>query len=258
MEWWSGGVVEWWSGGVVEGWSGGVVEWWSGGVVEWWKTTRGNTKKQVAGSFYRRFRKFSFRAACHVKAENAGRSSFRPRPNFGLTYRMRGKSSARLKVVGIILVLIVVLIGIAIGLAPRREIVTSIEISAPPDRVWAILTDTKRYAEWNPEIAALNGQLVPGRVLENRQGYGDEQQVFWPTVLVVDPNRELRWAGRMWAPRLFDVEHYFLLSSVGERGTRFTQGENFRGVALWFFDVNQLTPGFNAMNVALKSRAEHE
>ena len=62
----------------------------------------------------------------------------------------------------------------------------------------------------------------------------------------------------MWVPRLFDVEHYFLLSSVGERGTRFTQGEKFCGVALWFFDVNQLGPGFNAMNAALKTRVENE
>ena len=87
-----------------------------------------------------------------------------------LTYRMRNKSAARLKVVGTILAIAAVLIGIAIVLARRREIATSIEISAPPERVWAILTDTKRYAEWNPEIAALNGQLVPGAMLENRQG----------------------------------------------------------------------------------------
>jgi hypothetical protein len=169
---------------------------------------------------------------------------------------MRNKSAARLKIVGMVLAVTVVVVGLAIVLAPRREIVTSIEISAPPDRVWAILTDTKRYSEWNPEITALNGQLVPGAVLENRQGYGDDQQVFWPIVLVVNPNRELRWAGRMWVPRLFDVEHYFLLSSEGEHGTQFRQGESFCGIALWFFDVNQLVPGFNAMNAALKKRVE--
>jgi hypothetical protein len=78
---------------------------------------------------------------------------------------MRGNAAAILKVGGIILVVAVGLVGVAIFLAPRREIVTSIEISASPERVWAILTDTKRYAEWNPEIAALNGQLVPGAVL---------------------------------------------------------------------------------------------
>jgi hypothetical protein len=191
-------------------------------------------------------------------AENDLGWSFPAQPNFGLTYPMGNKRAAGLKAAGIILAVAVVLVGIAIVLVPRREIVTSIEISAPPDRVWAILSDTKRYAEWNPEIAALNGQLVPGAVLENRQGYGDDQQVFWPTVLVVDPNRELRWGGHMWVPRLFDVEHYFLLSSGGEGETRFTQGETFSGVALWFFDVNQLVPGFNAMNAALKKRVEHE
>ena len=162
----------------------------------------------------------------------------------------------RMKITGIVLIVIVGLVGITFLLAPRREIVTSIEVVATPERVWSILTDTRLYSEWNPEIAALNGQLAPGAVLENRQGYGDQQQVFWPTVRVVEPNRELRWAGRIWVPWLFDVEHYFLIRPAGEEGTLFTQGENFHGIALWFFDVNDLAPGFNAMNAALKSRSE--
>jgi hypothetical protein len=170
---------------------------------------------------------------------------------------MRGKEAARVKIIAIILGAIAGLMGVMFFSAPHRGIVTAIEIKAPPERVWAILTDTKRYAEWNPEIAGLNGQLKPGSVIENRQGYGDEQQVFWPTVLVASPNRELRWAGRIWVPRLLDVEHYFLLSPGVEGGTRFTQGEDFLGVALWFFDVNQLLPGFDAMNTALKLRAEN-
>ena len=58
-------------------------------------------------------------------------------------------------------------------------------------------------------------------------------------------------------PHLFDVEHYFLLSSANKGGTVFTQGESFCGVALWFFDVNQLVSGFDAMNAALKTRAEN-
>jgi len=141
------------------------------------------------------------------------------------------------------------------ALAPLREISTEIEIAAPPSQVWAVLADTKAYPEWNPEIAALNGAWVVGGRLENREGYGPDQQVFWPLVMVAQPGVELRWAGRIGVPRLFDVEHYFLLRAV-DGGTRFVQGEKFHGVALWFFDVRQLLVQFEAMNMALKARAE--
>lgn len=86
-------------------------------------------------------------------------------------------------------------------------------------------------------------------------GHGRGQQVFRPTVLVARAGQELRWRGRVLLPRLFDAEHYFLLRPEGT-ATIFTQGEHVRGVALWFFDVAELVPGFQAMNAALKARAE--
>jgi hypothetical protein len=151
---------------------------------------------------------------------------------------------------------IAVAVAMAIGFPPHRHIETSIQIAAPPTRVWSVLTDTKAYPTWNPEIAALNGELKPGAVIENKLGYGKDQMVFWPTVLVAVPNQELRWLGHLGVPRLFDAEHYFLMQPDGG-GTRFTQGEDFRGVLLWVFDVNALLPNFEAMNAALKKRAEH-
>jgi hypothetical protein len=96
---------------------------------------------------------------------------------------------------------------------------------------------------------------VPGSVIENRVGHGREQQVFRPTVLVARAGQELRWRGRILVPRLFDAEHYFLLRTEGT-ATILTQGEHVRGVALWFFDMAELVPGFQAMNTALKARAE--
>lgn len=149
---------------------------------------------------------------------------------------------------------LVVALGLAFAFAPQRDIATEIAIAAPPARVWAILTDTDAYPEWNPQ-SALTGDLVPGSVIENRVGHGREQQVFRPTVLVARAGQELRWRGRILVPRLFDAEHYFLLRPEGA-ATIFTQGERFRGVALWFFDVAELVPGFQAMNAALKARAE--
>jgi len=136
--------------------------------------------------------------------------------------------------------ILVAALGLAFSFAPRRDIRTEIAISAPPARVWAVLTDTGAYPEWNPETV-LTGDLMPGSVIENRVGHGQEQRVFRPTVLVARTGRELRWRGHILVPRLFDAEHYFLLRPEGT-ATIFTQGERFRGVALWFFDVAERYP----------------
>ena len=139
--------------------------------------------------------------------------------------------------------------------APRSDILTTIEIAAPPSSVWAVLADPDDYPKWNPMIAGLRGRLTRGAVIENIEGYGADRTIIWPTVLVADRDRELRWRGHLWGiPGLFVGEHYFLLRPT-PHGTLFTQGEHFHGALLWLFDPRELVPAFEAMNVALAARA---
>ncbi len=139
--------------------------------------------------------------------------------------------------------------------APRSDILTTIEIAAPPSSAWAVLTDPNDYPAWNPMIAGLRGRLVRGGVIENIEGYGAGRTIIWPTVLVADRDRELRWRGHLWGiPGLFIGEHYLLLRPT-PRGTLFTQGEHLSGALLWLFDPRELLPAFEAMNVALAARA---
>jgi hypothetical protein len=81
---------------------------------------------------------------------------------------------------------------------------------------------------------------------------------FTPTLQRVDPNRELRWLGRFFLPKLFDGEHIFELHPR-KGGTRFVQRENFGGLLvplLWGSMKAPTRRGFEAMNEALKARAE--
>src|SRR5256885_195250 len=78
----------------------------------------------------------------------------------------------------------------------------------------------------------------------------------------IDPNNELRWLGRFdGIPGLFDGEHICTIESVTNNNsyTHFIQREVFKGILVPFFayqlDTNY-TPGFNAMNHALKTEAE--
>ena len=67
-----------------------------------------------------------------------------------------------------------------------RQIETSIAIAAPPGRVWSILTDFDRFADWNPFIPAISGPLQPGARLSVRiVPPGKGSMAFKPTVLGV-------------------------------------------------------------------------
>src|SRR5262249_6943795 len=93
-----------------------------------------------------------------------------------------------------------------------RELQTEIEIAAPAERVWQVLADFGAYPEWNPFIRRVTGEARTGARLEAHfQPEGARGMTFRPTVLNAEPNRELRWLGRLWLPGLFDGEHAFVL-----------------------------------------------
>ena len=137
---------------------------------------------------------------------------------------------------------------------PKQEVVTHITIPAEAEKVWAVLTDGPGYAEWNPFIVAMEGEVKVGERLTNTmQPTGGNAMTFKPELLVVRPEEELRWIGRLLIPGIFDGEHYFLLEEINGQ-TQLTHGERFSGVGLWAIDVSQFEANFAAMNEALAAR----
>lgn len=140
--------------------------------------------------------------------------------------------------------------------APKREIATEMRIDADPAAVWAVLTDGQAYPDWNPFIIQMEGKIAEGEILTNKiLPIGAEVMTFMPEVLIATENKELRWLGRAFVSGIFDGEHYFQLTP-DEGGTRLVHGEVFSGVALWFMDVEQFIPNFEAMNSALAAEVE--
>ncbi len=141
-----------------------------------------------------------------------------------------------------------------------KELRTEIEIAASPETVWAILTDFAAFPQWNPFIREASGeQKVGGKLRIRVVPSGGKGIVFKPTVLAFETNRELRWRGRLGIPGLFDGEHGFTLEPVEGGRTRLTQGEVFTGVLVPLLarSLDDGTKkGFEAMNLALKERAE--
>jgi len=131
-------------------------------------------------------------------------------------------------------------------------------IDAPPAQVWSILADLGSYPEWNPFIVEGSGEFRRGEKVELKmRPPGGREMTFHPKVLVVEPEGELRWKGRLLLPGIFDGEHFFRLAAEGS-GTRLVQGENFTGILPRFMSgmLKQTETGFTALNKALKNRAE--
>jgi hypothetical protein len=140
-----------------------------------------------------------------------------------------------------------------------RELTTQIEIDAPASRVWEVLTDFDAYPDWNPFVRRIAGRPEPGTKLEVRiQPSGGRGMTFRPTVLAAEPERELRWLGRLLVPGVFDGEHSFRIEPLGEGRVRFTQAELFSGalVPLLGRSLGATERGFAEMNESLKRRAE--
>ena len=133
-------------------------------------------------------------------------------------------------------------------------------IQASLQRVWDVLTDFAAYPIWNPFIPRIDGSLETGSRLDVQlQPPGGRGMRMRPTVLAAAPSQELRWLGHLGIPGLFDGEHRFQIEPLGTDQVRFVQEERFTGLLaplVFRFIERGTRQGFEAMNQALKARAE--
>ena len=141
-----------------------------------------------------------------------------------------------------------------------KQLTTEIEISAPVEKVWAILTDFEKYPQWNPFIKSVDGEVAEGATFEVTLEQPDSKpMVFKPKCLKFEKNKEFTWLGHLFMPGIFDGEHIFLLLALDEGKTKFIQKENFKGLLVPFFwkQLNTKTrAGFELMNNKLKELSE--
>ena len=140
-----------------------------------------------------------------------------------------------------------------------KSLDTSIDIDAPPDRVWSVLTDFEAYPAWNPFITSIEGETrVGGKLRAQLSPPNGKAMTFKPTVQVFEEGSELTWLGRVLMPGIFDGRHTLRVEARGE-GSRFIQREQFTGIIsglLMRFIGEDTEKGFHLMNEALKERAE--
>lgn len=141
-----------------------------------------------------------------------------------------------------------------------KEAFSEVEIQAPAERIWQMLTNFASYPEWNPFIHRISGQPKERtRLKVYIEPPGAKGRTFHPKILKAQPNCELRWLGRLLIPGLFDSDYIFTIEHIGRNRVRFVQREIFSGLLVSFLAQRldaKLGLGFDEMNQALKLRAE--
>ena len=143
-----------------------------------------------------------------------------------------------------------------------KSLFSEIEINGSPQQVWECLTNFDRLPEWNPFMQRASGVVQQNEQIEVHLVLPDSISLtVTPTLLKVDPGRELRWLGDLWVKGLFDGEHYFQIEELADNRVRFIHGENFKGLLvppiMALIGKNTLA-GFKAMNEALKAEVEKQ
>ena len=137
------------------------------------------------------------------------------------------------------------------------EYSTQIEIDAPTSIVWAVLTDTQAWPEWDPFCVDIRtkGELALGTQVtaftKLAPGRG-----FTVKVTTDEPEQKMDWTGGM-PFGLFKGERTYALQNLGGR-TYFTMREVFSGPMLKLIGktIPDMNEAFESFANGLQLRAE--
>jgi len=140
------------------------------------------------------------------------------------------------------------------------EIHAQIDIEAPPSVVWGVLAEFGMYRRWNPLIRSVLGQAVSGRQLEIILAAPPGADVASRlTIVHLREGHEMTWVEWWPVPGMFASERRFRIEPLAPGGVRFHHVEKVRGIMVPLLGGRRRArerAGFDAMNAALKLRAE--
>jgi len=138
----------------------------------------------------------------------------------------------------------------------KKELNTSIQIAASPEKIWNVLMDFDSYPSWNSFITSISGHPKVGGHLNITAG----NMKFKPEIVSLIKNNELSWKGKLWIRGLFDGLHIFRIIDNKNGTCTFEHSEKFSGILIGLFSKKldvETREGFEDMNQKLKERVEN-
>jgi hypothetical protein len=139
------------------------------------------------------------------------------------------------------------------------RIATSIDIAAPIEQVWALLTGFDDYARWNRYIVRIDGAALPGTTVTVHaiMQSGAALMVQSADVIAVAPYA-MHWRGGLPDRSRFCGDHHFQLDAL-PTGCRFNHFEDFSGMqaaTILAAHSETIAANFALFNQSLKDTAE--
>jgi uncharacterized protein YndB with AHSA1/START domain len=135
----------------------------------------------------------------------------------------------------------------------------TLEIDAPVDVVWEVLTDFARYGEWNPFVPVARCELKPGGAIEMEVKLRDKAQFQREFVNSVQPGSGFSYSMKpvpLGALRSLRVQ---TLHAIDDQRTRYVSHFEIAGwlqpLVTAIFGAG-MQRGFSGMSEGLKRRAE--
>ena len=142
------------------------------------------------------------------------------------------------------------------------EIKTEIEIEAPIEKVWAILTDFNNWQGWNPTVKRTSGEAKLGSKLDitMRSKGPKDGPTYKPIITELEAPKHFRFRASMLSSILMRNEKLCQLERSSDGNTKLTHSEFFSGLMprLMCAKLESGVPiMLKMMNKALKKKAEN-
>lgn len=137
---------------------------------------------------------------------------------------------------------------------------TEVTIDAPPEKVWAVLTDFEKLAEWSPGMVAFEGEFRqdgPAKVTF-KIGIGQHTQNFDHPLVHFEEGRMFGWSAPLPMMHMHD-NHKYIVEPREDGKTQFIQSDQFVGSGAHYIGgmfARQTMQNYVEFNRALKARVE--
>lgn len=137
----------------------------------------------------------------------------------------------------------------------RLSYAVGIEIDAPAERVWSLITDADALPRWNSTITAVEGRIAEGERIALEVVIAPER-TFKLKVSDVKPAAQMVWSDGFFP--MFRGVRTYRLTEVAPGRTRFEMAEVFSGLMLPLIagSLPDFTADFEAWAADLKAAAE--
>lgn len=135
----------------------------------------------------------------------------------------------------------------------------TVEINAPADVVWEVLTDLPRYGEWNPFCIECVSTLKPGEAINMKVMLGSKLQAANEVMLEFVPKTRFAYRMKPVPPGALSSFRSHDLESLGANRSRYHSHFELKG---WMMPLvralmgRHLDAGFAGMTNGIQRRAE--